>query len=105
MKHSKKSLENPELINAIHSENRRRGWNLARLAGHIGISHIYMASLTNGARPLSALGLDKKRKLADYLGVSLIDLLLECGTLRGEDFPKGSVIPRMQPRNAYRIGA
>lgn len=90
MKRPKKKIANLELVNAIHSENRRRGWNLSELARHIGISHIYMASLTNDARPISALGLDKKRKLAEYLGMSLIDLLLECGTLTLADFPAGS---------------
>lgn len=97
----KHHVENLELINAIHSENRRRGWNLADLASHMGISHIYMASLSNGARPISALGLDKKRLLADYLGISLVELLLECGVLMDEDFPRDLVITRMTNRSPF----
>lgn len=101
MRCRKHHVENLELINAIHSENRRRGWNLADLASHMGISHIYMASLSNGARPISALGLDKKRLLADYLGISLVELLLECGVLMDEDFPRDLVITRMANRYPF----
>ena len=93
MNHSKKSLESQELINAIHNENRRRGWNLQDSARHLGISHIHMASLTNGARKISGLKRAKQRILADFLGISLVDLFLFCGILRREDFPEGHGLP------------
>ncbi len=74
-----------ELINAIHCENRRRGLTMAELADDLGISHIYMYSLSNGARPLSALSIEKQRKLAAYLRMPLLDFLVACGALNPDD--------------------
>ena len=74
-----------ELINAIHSENRRRNMTMAELADDLGISHIYMYSLSNGARPLSALSIEKQRKLAAYLRMPVLDFLVACGSLKPED--------------------
>ncbi len=89
MKHKQKEIQHVEMINAIHAENRRRRWGLAELARHLGISHVYMSSLSNGARKLSTLGIDKQRKLAEFLGMSLVDLLVACGTLTPSDFQNG----------------
>lgn len=94
MKLAKKKIANLELTNAIHAENRRRGWTLVDLAAHLGISHIYMASLSRGARQIGTLDVDKQRILAAYLGMSLVDLLMACGALREEDFLIASPIPQ-----------
>lgn len=85
----KKPNQYQQLINRIHGETKMRGWTLADTADLIGISYIYMASLTNGARKISGLSLDKQRKLAKFLGISMAEFFLMCGILRQEDFIPG----------------
>ncbi|MDA8415607.1 MAG: helix-turn-helix transcriptional regulator [Betaproteobacteria bacterium] len=82
---ARKQSANIELSNAIHSENRRRNMTMTDLADDLGISHIYMYSLSNGARPLSALSIEKQRKLAAYLRMPVLDFLVACGALKPED--------------------
>ena len=90
MKRKQKIHPHQQLINHIHAETRMRGWTLADTADLIGISYIYMASLTNGARKLSGLSLGKQRKLAKFLGISLVEFFLGCGMLRPEDLMPGA---------------
>lgn len=85
MKRKQRSTETEQLIRDIHAENKKRGWTLHDTAKVLGVSHIYMASLSNGARPFSGLKLEKQRKLAAFLGISMIDFFLMIGVLRRED--------------------
>lgn len=87
-KHQPKQAQH--LINRIHSENRLRGNTLQDLAKHLGISHIHMSSLSNGARKLSGLAPEKQRVLAKYLRVSMVEFYLAIGMLRPEDFTPGA---------------
>lgn len=84
---SRKQKPNPsqELINLIHNMLKMKGWTLADIARHLGISHIYMCSLSNGARKISGLSIEKQRVLAQFLGISMIKFYLLCGVLRKED--------------------
>lgn len=83
-----KQPENRKLVEAIHKENRRRGWTLDDLADHLGISRVYMSKISRGTRQLSELNRETQRKLADYLGISLVELLLGCGGLELTDLPE-----------------
>lgn len=89
MKHKHQPKPVQHLINRIHAENRLRGNTLRDLAEQLGISHIYMASLTNGARKLSGLAPEKQRALSQYLRISMVDFYLMLGLLRPEDFASG----------------
>jgi transcriptional regulator with XRE-family HTH domain len=84
---SRKSKNNPNqhLANLIHATARIRGCTLADIAAHLGISYIYMASLSSGARKISGLSIDKQRALAKFLGISMVEFFLMCGLLRQED--------------------
>ena len=84
---NRKSKRNPHqrLINMIHSAMKMQGWTLAEVANYLGISYIHMASLSNGARKLSGLGIDKQRALAKFLGITMVEFFLLCGLLRQED--------------------
>lgn len=84
---SRKTKRNPHqhLINMIHSTMKLKGWTLVEVANYLGISYIYMASLSNGARKLSGLSIDKQRALAKFLGISMVEFFLHCGLLRQED--------------------
>ena len=86
MKRKQKSLELQHLINMIHAATKLRGWTLHETADEIGISHVYLTSMTCGARKISGLALEKQRKLAKFIGISTVDLFLMCGVLCTEDF-------------------
>lgn len=87
-KHQSKPVQH--LINRVHAENRLRGNTLHDLAKQLGISHIHMASLTNGARKLSGLAPEKQRALAQYLRISMVEFYLMLGLLHLEDFAPGA---------------
>ncbi len=89
-KHQPKQVQH--LINRIHSENRLRGNTLRDLAKQLKISHIYMASLSNGARKLSGLAPEKQRLLAQYLRMSMVEFYMSLGILRPEDFAPGAPV-------------
>ncbi len=84
-----KHNQNQELSNLIHATARAKGWTLADIAKHLGISYIYMASLSNGARKISGLSIEKQRDLARFLGITMIQFFLLCGLLRQEDLTAG----------------
>ncbi|MFZ3262272.1 MAG: helix-turn-helix transcriptional regulator [Thiobacillus sp.] len=86
MKRKQKPQELQQLINMIHAATRLRGWTLRETADEIGISHVYLASMTCGARKLSGLALGKQRKLAKFIGISMVDFFLMCGVLCRDDF-------------------
>lgn len=85
MKH--KQISNPEqdLINCIHAALRAKRLTLTDVAAYLGISYIHMASMSNGARKISGLKIEKQRALSQFLGLSMIDFFLLCGVLRQED--------------------
>jgi len=84
--HSKnKHNQNEPVSNLIHATARSKGWTLSDLAIHLGLSYIYLASLSNGARKISGLNIEKQRALAEFLGISMIEFFLLCGLLRNED--------------------
>lgn len=73
------------LVELVHEVQRKKKLTLADMAEHLQISRVYMASLSNGARKLSGLDIEKQRVLADLLEINMVDLLILCGTLRQED--------------------
>ena len=92
MKHKHQPKQIKQLMNRLHAENRTRGWTLHDLAKALGISHIHMASLSNGARKLSGLAPEKQRELAKYLRLSMVEFYLMIGVLRPEDFTPGDPV-------------
>lgn len=90
MKRMKKINPYQQLINRIHAETKMRGWTLYETAKALGISHVYLTSITCGARKISGLSLEKQRKLAKFVGISMADFFLMSGILRQEDFCSSS---------------
>ena len=80
-----------QLINLIHNEVRNRGVTLRDLAEHLKLSYIYMTSITCGARKVTGLSLENQRKLADFVGISMVEFLLLSGVLCEEDFNSAGV--------------
>ncbi|MDD2721936.1 MAG: hypothetical protein PHH47_11580 [Gallionella sp.] len=75
-----------KLINLIRSEVANRGESLVDLAKYLDISYIHMTSLTGGARDWAGLKQHKQRRLAAYLGISLVELYRLSGILLENDF-------------------
>lgn len=73
------------LVDLIHSKMKQNGWTLTDISKQLGVSYIYMASLSNGARKISGLGIEKQRVLAKLLDISMLEFFLMCGLLRKED--------------------
>lgn len=67
---------------------KARGMTMTDLAKNLGVSYIYLASLSNGSRRLSGLMLDKQRLLAEFLGISMVELFLLIGVLRKKDLAR-----------------
>lgn len=88
----RKQKQNPyqHLINMIHAATKIRGWTLYDTAEALGISHVYLTSMTCGARKISGLSLEKQRELAKFLGISMVEFFLQCGMLRPEDLMPGA---------------
>lgn len=85
----RKAKGNLPLINLLHATLRARGLTLADVARLLDISYIHMASLSNGARQVCGLKLEKQRLLARFLGISMVDLFLMTGVLRQDDLTNG----------------
>lgn len=56
------------------------------LASIFGLSYIHLTSLINGIREFSGLGIDKQRKIADYMGISFAQFYIYMGVLQPADF-------------------
>lgn len=81
----KKVNLNQKLNSLLHDTLKSRGLTLSDAAEHVGVSYIYMASISNGARKIVGLKLEKQRKLAAFLGISMVDFFMLAGMLRPED--------------------
>lgn len=89
MKESNKTIEGQQLINLLRDETSKRGMTVLDVAEQLGISHVHLNSLLNGVRKVSGLDPQKQRKLARFLGVSMLEFLVMCEVLRPEDFIPG----------------
>jgi transcriptional regulator with XRE-family HTH domain len=85
MKHEQNSNPEQQLINCIHSALKANRLTLSDVAAYLGISYIHMASMSNGARKISGLKIEKQRKLAKFLGITMVQFFVLCGLLREED--------------------
>jgi plasmid maintenance system antidote protein VapI len=55
------------------------------LAIHLGVSEIYIEAVLSGARNIVGLTPDILRKLASFLGISIVEIFILSGMLRKED--------------------
>lgn len=90
MKESNKTIEGQQLINLLRDEASKRGMTVREVAEQLEISHVHLNSLINGVRKVSGLNPQKQRKLARFLGISMLEFLVMCEVLRPEDFIPGS---------------
>lgn len=67
----------------------------------LGVSQSYWHSLANGHRSLQALSKEKLQRLADFLGLPLIQVCVLAGQFTAEDF----VVERGLDEELERVGA
>lgn len=90
MKGNNKAVEGQQLINILRDEASKRGMTVREIAELLGVSHVHLSSLINGARKISGLNPQKQRKLAKFLGISMLEFLVMCEVLRPEDLFPGT---------------
>lgn len=90
VKGNNKAVEGQQLINILRDVASKRGMTVREVAELLGISHVHLSSLINGARKTSGLNPQKQRELAKFLGISMLEFLVMCEVLRPEDLFPGT---------------
>lgn len=96
-KKGEKTFRGLPLVEAIRSRARERGESMQDVAANIEVSYVYLTSLLSGTREVSGLADDKKRKVAEYLGVPVAQVYILAEILKPEDF----VIPQSLDERTY----
>lgn len=91
-KHLKKPVEGRRLINLIKKTIIDRGLHERSIADITGVTQIYWNSMANGNRQIKSLGKDKLEKIADFLGLPLIQVLILADYLVISDFFNGKTL-------------
>lgn len=74
------------LIEAIQRRKNELGLTTQQAAVAVTLSQPYFQALLSGTRPIQGISEDIKRKLADWLGVSLVDVYIMAEQLQPNDF-------------------
>jgi len=80
-----KKLSSNRLAIMINEALDKNAITNSDLAIHLGVSQIYIEAVLAGARDIVGLTPDILRKLACFLGISIVELFILCGMLRKED--------------------
>ena len=96
-KKGEKTFQGLPLIEAIRARARDNGDSMQEVAGKFEVSYVYLTSLLSGTREISGLADDKKRKVAEYLGVPVAQIYILAEILKPEDF----VIPQSLDERTY----
>jgi len=74
------------LMGALLACAAERGHNIGELATKLGFVYSYLTQLRTGTRKVSSISDDFARGCAEYLGVSMMEVLMLAGRIRAEDF-------------------
>lgn len=97
LKKGEKVFPGLPLVEAIQARARDLTHSMREVAAAIEVSYVYLNSLMSGVREVSGLAEDKKRKIAEYLGVPVAQVYILAEILRPEDF----VIPQSLDERTY----
>jgi transcriptional regulator with XRE-family HTH domain len=75
-----------ELIRALIKRARELGMDKYELADAIGITYPYLIALSNGSRPIPGISHDKLRRMASFLGLTFVQVLMLAEIVKPEDF-------------------
>lgn len=79
-------IEGARLIKMIKKAIVERGLQDRAIADIVGVTQIYWNSLANGNRQIKSLGKEKLQKIAEFLGLPLIQVYLLAEHFTAEDF-------------------
>lgn len=79
-------IEGARLIKMIRKVIIERGLQDRTIADIVGVTQIYWNSLANGNRQIKSLGKEKLQKIAEFLGLPLIQVYLLAEHFTAEDF-------------------
>ena len=79
-------IEGHRLIKMIKKAIIERGLQDRAIADIVGVTQIYWNSLANGNRQIKSLGKEKLQKIAEFLGLPLIQVYLLAEHFTAEDF-------------------
>lgn len=79
-------IEGARLIKMIKKAIIERGLQDRAIADIVGVTQIYWNSLANGNRQIKSLGKEKLQKIAEFLGLPLIQVYLLAEHFTAEDF-------------------
>lgn len=79
-------IEGARLIKMIKKVIVERGLQDRAIADIVGVTQIYWNSLANGNRQIKSLGKEKLQKIAEFLGLPLIQVYLLAEHFTAEDF-------------------
>jgi transcriptional regulator with XRE-family HTH domain len=82
----RKKIECSRLIKMIKKAIIERGLQDRAIADIVGVTQIYWNSLANGNRQIKSLGKEKLQKIAEFLGLPLIQVYLLAEAFTAEDF-------------------
>lgn len=84
----------------LKRERARRKWTQVQLAERSGVPQPTISDIERGANKLP--GADYRRRLADALGVSHLDLLVAAGELRPDEIPEPGILREPFPEGDVR---
>lgn len=76
------------LIKALIQKAEKTGMDKHGLAAAINITYPYLCALTNGSRPIEGVDHKKLRKIAQFLGLTFVQVLLMAEIIEPQDFLK-----------------
>jgi len=85
MRNQNNSYEDKQLPSMIQTALVEMDLDIDDLAIQLGVSRSYIEAVITGARSIVGLTPEIMRKLASFLGISMVELFLLCGLLRKED--------------------
>nr|WP_295085502.1 helix-turn-helix transcriptional regulator [uncultured Roseateles sp.] len=81
----KRQVPGHRLLKLIRRNLEEQGLPEKAMADLIGVTPVYWNSLSNGNRSLSSLGREKGKRLADWLGISYLQVLLLSDSILMDD--------------------
>lgn len=95
-----KTYSNP-LIDALNDERVRRGHTIKEMLAGCGISYTYYTELAKGGRSSDGMRPETLAPAAQYLGVTMLEVMKLAGRVREDDFPERVREVRLELEAAY----
>lgn len=85
MKKDKSNIKGYALMEMMAAKAAELGWNLQDLANYLCVSYAYISALSSGERKTCGLKEEKKRRVAELLGIPVFQVYVLSGELTPDD--------------------